>query len=153
MDEIGKMLGGPSGGAGGGDIVGAIGGLVGGEGGLDGLISKLGQGGLGDVVGSWVGKGPNKPVAPDDLRAALGEEKVGQMAAQSGLSVESLMPMLAGALPAIVDTITPDGKVPSGDATAGIDLGGLLEGLSAAASAGPSSPLAALGGLLGSPKG
>jgi len=152
MDEVGKVLGGLSGGAG-GDIVGAIGGLVGGDGGLNGLVNQLGQGGLGDIVGSWVGKGPNKPVEPAALRTALGEEKVSQLASRSGLSIESLMPILAGALPAIVDTITPDGKVPGGDATAGIDLGGLLEGLSSAASAGPNSPLAALGGLLGGPKG
>jgi len=124
VDEIDKMLGGLSGGAGGGDI-----------------------------VGSWVGKGPTKPVEPAALRAALGEEKVSQLPSQSGLSVESLLPMLAGALPAIIETITPNGNVPSGDATAGVDLGGLLEGLSSAASAGPNSPLAALGGLLGGPRG
>ncbi len=151
MDEIGTMLGGLGGGTG-GDIVGAIGGLVGGEGGLDGLVSQLGQSGLGDVVGSWVGKGPNKPVEPEALRAALGDEKVSELASKSGLPVEGFLPILASALPAIIDTITPDGKIPSGDATAGVDLGGLLEGLSSAASAGPSSPLAALGGLLGGPK-
>ena len=152
MDEISKMLGGSGASGSGSDIVGAIGGLVAGEGGLGGLVNQLGQAGLGDIVGSWVGKGPNKPVEPAALQSALGEEKVNQLAAQSGISVESLMPMLAGALPAIVDTITPDGKVPSGDATAGVDLGGLLEGLASAASAGPSSPLAALGGFIGGQK-
>ena len=154
MDEIGKMLGGMTGGpAGDGDLVGAIGGLVGGPGGLQGLIGQLTQGGLGDVVGSWVGHGPNRPVEPAALGAALGDAKVNELAAQAGLPVATLLPMLASALPAIVDTITPHGKVPEGDATAGLDLGGLLEGLSAAASAGPSSPLAALGGLLGGSKG
>jgi len=153
MDQIGNVLGGMTGSAGGGDIVGAISGLVGGDGGLQGLVGQLSQGGLGDIVGSWVGKGPNQPVEPAALRSALGEEKVSQLAAKSGLPIEALLPMLAGALPAIIDTITPHGQVPSGDATAGLDIGGLLEGLSSAASAGPSSPLAALGGLLGGPKG
>jgi uncharacterized protein YidB (DUF937 family) len=146
MDDLARM-------AGGGGIAGAIGGLVGGEGGLEGLVGKLSAGGLGDVVSSWVGTGPNKAVDPGQLANALGHDRVQQLAGQAGLSTDALMPMLAGALPAVVDAITPHGKVPGGDAAAGLDIGGLLEGLSSAAKAGPSSPLAALGDLLGGSKG
>ena len=171
MDELGKLIGGATGagaggatgaGAGGGaavragnagDIVGAIGALVGGHGGLEGLVNQLGQGGLGDVVSSWVGAGPNKAVDPQHLAAALGPDKVQQLASKSGLPVETLLPVLAGVLPAIVDAATPDGKVTKGDATAGFDIAGMLEGLGAAAQAGPGSPLGALGGLLGGNKG
>ena len=152
MDEIGKMLGGGFGGGAGGDLVGALGGLVGGEGGLEGLLAQLGQGGLGDAVGSWVGTGQNKQVDPQQLAAALGPAKVQQLAGQSGLSIEMLLPLLAAALPTIIDAITPDGKVSSGDATAGLDIGGLLEGLSGAAKSGADSPLASIGDLL-KPKG
>ncbi|MEW6224577.1 MAG: YidB family protein [Chloroflexota bacterium] len=158
MDEIGKMLGGLGGdggaaggafdGGAGGDLVGALGGLVGGEGGLQGLIAQLGQGGLGDVVGSWVGTGRNRPVDPQQLASALGPEKLQQLAGQSGLSIDKLLPILAAALPTIIDAVTPDGKVTSGDATAGLDIGGLLEGLSGAAKAGADSPLASIGDLL-----
>ena len=159
MDEPGKLIGGMAGGGGpagetgnaGGDIAGAIGGLVGGHGGLEGLVNQLGQSGLGDAVSSWVGTGPNKAVDPQHLAAALGPEKVGQLASKSGLPVEMLMPILAGALPSIIDAVTPDGKVTKGDATAGFDIGGMLQGLSAA-QAGPGSPLGALGGLLGGNK-
>lgn len=153
MDDLGKMLGGVGGGSGGGDLVGAIGGLVGGEGGLESLVGQLGAGGLGDIVGSWVGTGENKQVDPQQLAAALGPEKVSQLAGQTGLSIESLLPVLASALPAIIDAITPDGKVSGGDATAGLDIGGMLEGLASAAKAGPDSPLASIGDLLGGPKG
>lgn len=158
MDEIGKMLGGMSGeksggSAGGGDLVGMFSGLVGGEGGLQGLVDQLGKGGLGDVVGSWVGTGQNQSVSPQQLADALGPEKVQQLAGQSGLSIEALLPMLASALPTIIDAITPHGKVTSGDATSGLDIGGLLEGLSGAAKAGGSSPLASIGDLLGGSKG
>ena len=163
MDEIGKMLGGLTGGTGndgpggggggGGDIAGAIGGLVGGQGGLQGLVGQLSAGGLGDVVSSWVGSGPNKDADPQQLAAALGPEKVRQLAGQSGLSVEAFLPLLASALPAVVNAITPHGQVPEGDATAGLDVGGLLKGLAGAANAGPSSPLGGLGDLLGGPKG
>ena len=149
MDDLNKMLGGLTGGQGGGDIVGAIGGLVGGQGGLQGLIDTLGQGGLDDIAQSWINKGSNKPVTPDALGAALGPDKVNQLSAQSGLSIEALLPLLASALPAIIDALTPDGNVPQGDAAQGFDIGGMLEGLSEAANAGPNSPLAGLGKLLG----
>lgn len=148
MDDLGKMLGGLTGG-GGGDIVGAIGGLVGGEGGLAGLIDTLGKGGLDDVAKSWISTGGNKSVDPAQLGAALGDDKVNELAQKSGLPVGALLPLLASALPAIIDALTPDGQVPQGDAAKGFDIGGLLQGLSDAANAGPSSPLAGLGKLLG----
>jgi uncharacterized protein YidB (DUF937 family) len=153
MDDIGGMLGGIGGHGDGGDLVGALGGLVGGQGGLEGLVDQLGRAGLGDVVGSWVSTGPNKAVDPARLGEALGPDRVEALAGTAGLPVGTLLPMVASALPAIVDTLTPDGKVPSGDAAAGLDIGGLLEGLSAAATAGPASPLAAIGGLLRNRKG
>jgi uncharacterized protein YidB (DUF937 family) len=153
MDDLGKMLGGLSGGQGGaggtGDIAGAIGGLVGGSGGLGGLVGQLQQAGLGDAVSSWVGTGPNQAVDPATLGAALGPEKVQAVAEQSGIDVGALLPMLAGALPTIVDALTPDGQVPSGDAAAGLDIGGILQGLGGAANAGPDSPLGQLGKMLG----
>jgi uncharacterized protein YidB (DUF937 family) len=150
VDDIGKLIGG---GTGGGGLAGAFGDLVGGEGGLEGLVNQLGNAGLGDVVGSWVSTGPNKAVDPARLGDALGAEKVQQLAGKTGLSAETLLPVVASALPAIVDALTPDGKVPAGDAASGLDIGGLLEGLSEAAKAGPGSPLASIGDLLGGPKG
>ena len=150
MDDLGKMLGGlTGGGGGGGDIVGAIGGLVGGEGGLAGLVDTLGKGGLDDVAQSWISTGGNKAVEPAKLGAALGDDKVNELAQRSGLSVEALLPLLAAALPAVIDALTPDGQVPTGDAAKGFDIGGMLQGLSEAANAGPSSPLAGLGKMLG----
>ena len=149
MNDLGSLLGGLTGGEGGGDIVGAIGGLVGGEGGLERLIDTLGKSGLDDVAKSWVSTGGNKAVDPNSLGQALGPEKVQQLSQQSGLSIEALLPLLAAALPTIIDALTPDGQVPKGDAAAGFDIGGVLQGLSEAANAGPDSPLAGLGKLLG----
>lgn len=148
VNDLEKMLGGLTGGDG-GDIAGAIGGLVGGQGGLQGLVDTLGKSGLEDVVQSWVSTGANKQVDPAKLGQALGPDKVNQLSQQSGLSVEALLPMLASALPSIVDSLTPNGHVPQGDAAAGFDIGGILQGLSEAANAGPDSPLAGLGKLLG----
>jgi len=79
----------------------------------------------------------------------LGDEKVANLAAKSGMSVEQLLPLLAAALPTVIDALTPDGNVPQGDAAAGMDIGGILEGLGKAAQAGPGSPLSQLGNMFG----
>jgi uncharacterized protein YidB (DUF937 family) len=150
VDDLGEMLGGITGQASsGGGIADVFGSLVGGEGGLQNLVGQLANSGLADQVGSWVGVGPNQDVDPNQLRGALGEAQVSALAEKSGMSVEQLLPLLAAALPAVIDALTPDGNVTSGDATSGFDIGGLLEGLGKAAQAGPTSPLAQLGNMFG----
>ena len=99
--------------------------------------SQLGQAGLGDTVSSWVATGPNKPVDPNALGAALGPDKVQQLPARRGLDVGALLPVLAAALPTVIDAITPDGQVPKGNAAAGLDVGGVLAGLSRGRERGP----------------
>lgn len=97
-------------------------------GGLGGLIAQLQAGGLGDQVSSWVAKGPNQPVDAHALGQTLGPDVIGQLAGKTGLPIDQLLPALAGALPSVIDALTPDGKVPEGGA-GGLDLGGLLGGL------------------------
>jgi uncharacterized protein YidB (DUF937 family) len=80
--------------------------------GLDDLIRGFRDKGLGDVIDSWVGTGNNRPIAPDQLERGLGQERVREMAGRSGLSLESLLPLLVTALPAIIDALTPRGQVP-----------------------------------------
>ena len=144
MDDLGKMLGslGAAGDTSGSpDLAGALGSLTSGEGGLEGLLAQLSKGGLGDEVGSWVGTGANKPVDPQRLGSALGPDTVNELAAKTGLDVGSLLPMLAAFLPTIINALTPDGKVPSGGAGGGIDIGSILAGLGGSGAAG--SPAAA----------
>lgn len=37
--------------------------------------------------------------------------------------------MLATALPSVINAVTPDGKVPQGNAASGLDIGSILGGL------------------------
>ncbi len=100
------------------------------HGGVDGLLQQLRAGGLGSVVDSWVGTGPNQPVEPGQLGAALGPDTVSQLASKTGISIQSLLPMLAMVLPMIVNHLTPTGQAPKpGESTNQPDLGGLLGGL------------------------
>jgi uncharacterized protein YidB (DUF937 family) len=107
-------------------MLGQGGGAGGGLGGLAGLVSKLQQGGLGDVVGSWVGTGQNLPVQPEQLGNALGQDTISSMAGQLGMNNNDLLGQLSQMLPQVVDKLTPQGQVPQGDLSS--MLGGLLGG-------------------------
>ncbi len=138
MDDLSNLmnqLGGATG-AGGADPAAALGGLataLQGEGGLDGLMGKLREAGLGDQVDSWISTGQNQGIGPDQLGQALGPDTLGRLANGSGIDIAALLPMLAAFLPQIVDMLTPNGQTPAGglNGAAGSlpDLGGLIGGL------------------------
>ncbi len=98
-------------------IMGAVTGLLNNPeiGGLSGLVAKLQQGGLGEVVSTWVGTGENQAVTADALQSALGSETVQNLAAKAGMAPETLSAGLAQMLPTVIDKLTPDGEVPAGD--------------------------------------
>lgn len=83
------------------------------QGGLQALINKFQQQGLGETVNSWVSTGPNKPISPEEVHRALGPDLLQQLSAKSGLSVQDLTQKLSTILPQAIDTMTPNGRVPS----------------------------------------
>jgi uncharacterized protein YidB (DUF937 family) len=90
---------------------GGVGGLLGG--GLGELVESFRQNGHGDVAESWVGTGPNKEVAPDQLEKAIGPDVLSHLTQQTGLSREELLARLSKELPQAVDKYTPEGRIPS----------------------------------------
>jgi uncharacterized protein YidB (DUF937 family) len=104
--------------------------LIDDSGGVDGLIQKLEAGGLGDQAQSWVGTGENQAVEPQQLANALGPDTVNKLSSSTGISIQSLLPLLATFLPMIINALTPNGKAPApGTAANQPDLGGMLGGL------------------------
>ena len=104
----------------GGLLQGGLGSLLGGgsagsvlSGGLNDLLKQLEQNGQGDVAKSWVGTGPNKAIAPDDLANALGTDRINQLMQVSGMSRDDLLNGLSRHLPGVVDQLTPSGRVPT----------------------------------------
>ena len=81
-------------------------------GGLNDIIRGFQEHGLGDAMSSWIGTGENQAVTPDQVRRGLGSERVQEVAQRSGLSMETVLPMLAAALPMVIDMLTPRGQVP-----------------------------------------
>ena len=86
----------------------------GGSGGLGDLIGQFTRGGLGDVIGSWVGTGQNASISGDQVSQVLGDDTIGNLAEQSGLSRDETVGQLSELLPQVVDRLTPDGRVPEG---------------------------------------
>jgi uncharacterized protein YidB (DUF937 family) len=98
-------------------------------GGLPGLMQRFEEGGLSEVIASWVGSGPNQPVSANQLQSVLGDGVIEQLSAKSGLDAATVLSQLSIMLPSLVSEATANGAGKDG--------------------AGGSSPLDALSGLLG----
>ena len=96
-----------------GDLLGgtSVGGLL--TGGLGELMDRFNTAGQKDTTDSWIGKGPNREVAPTDLKAALGPDVLQSLAHTTGLNEQELLARLSRELPAAVDKYTPDGRLPA----------------------------------------
>ena len=99
------------------------------HGGLDGLIAKFGQAGLGDLVASWIGKGENLPISADQLKQVLGEGTIADIASKFGMTPSQAGGHMADMLPNIIDQLTPHGSLPEGGLGNAGDLLGKLSGL------------------------
>ncbi len=90
-----------------------VAGLLGNDGAqLPGLLKKLTTGGLGDLVQSWVSKGKNLPLSAAQVKSALDSKTLSGIAGQLGVSEDAAASKVAGALPQLINKLTPDGQVP-----------------------------------------
>ena len=139
LDQVVGALGGAQGGGQGGgqaDLINAVIGMLGqggqsgqggGLGGLAGLITKFQQGGLGDVVSSWISTGHNLPISAEQLHSVLGQDTLDGLAQKTGMARGDLAAQLSQLLPQVIDGLTPNGQLPQGGGLG--DIGGLLAGL------------------------
>lgn len=84
-------------------------------GGVAGLVEAFKKKGLGDVLDSWIGTGENKPISPDQIKQALGSEKIQQIAEKVGMSKDAVSQNLSQLFPQLIDKLTPNGKLPEAD--------------------------------------
>jgi uncharacterized protein YidB (DUF937 family) len=112
LNDMLAKLGGQGGQEGG---LGALSKLVSSNGGLQGLTSKLTQGGMGQQVQSWIGHGKNEPVTGQQVQAALDTNSVNQLAQQTGQTPEQASAQVARVLPDMVNQATPQGTMPRDD--------------------------------------
>jgi len=133
---LGSVLGGaqqqPQQGGGAGTLVQILAGMLAqrggsagdGLGGLAGLADQFQRGGLGDVMSSWIGKGENLPISPDQLGGVLGGDILGKLRQHTGMDQGDLLGQLSQLLPQMVDQATPDGQIPEGGGIG--DIGSIL---------------------------
>ena len=90
-----------------GSIISALQGLLptnGGELDIAGLIATFSQqGGLQDMVKSWMGSGGNDNISADQILKVLGDANVGEFASKLGLGKESAASGLSDMIPQLVD--------------------------------------------------
>ena len=140
MGGLGDLLKGGGGGGGGlGDLLGGIlGGSQGGSsgalggnpmlrmllplvasllmnGGLQKILGRLQESGKGAKGQSWVSTGPNEPVDADDIKAALDDQELAEIAQKLGVSEDEAAEAVAQVLPDVVDKATPAGELPDDD--------------------------------------
>jgi uncharacterized protein YidB (DUF937 family) len=82
------------------------------NGGIEGLLAKFQQGGMGQQAQSWIGTGQNMPVSADALSNIFGHGQLSQIAQQFGIPTDQVAGGLAQALPQVVDHMTPGGQIP-----------------------------------------
>ena len=107
-------------------LPGGLGGLLAGgaagsvlSGGLGDLLKQFQQNGQGEAANSWVSPGPNKQISTGDLANALGADQIDHLASQSGMSRDELLAGLSQHLPDVINHLTPDGRLPTGDEMSG----------------------------------
>ncbi|MEI9899236.1 MAG: YidB family protein [Hyphomicrobium sp.] len=84
-----------------------------GPGGLQSILAKLQDAGFSAEVASWLDKNKgNLPITPEQLRAALGDEHVQQIARSLGIPLDAVAAALAKYLPEAVNAVGPAAAPP-----------------------------------------
>jgi uncharacterized protein YidB (DUF937 family) len=128
MDVVGGLMGG--GGQGANPMLNAVIGMIQQHpGGLQGLLGRFQQEGMGDQVASWISTGQNQEIGAGQVQQALGPDAIAGLAQQLGLGQGEAASGLAQFLPMVIDKLSPQGQLPSEEEQQGGGLMGMLGGL------------------------
>jgi len=114
QDPLGAIFSGLAGGSGGGteNILLQLGlSMLQQNGGLEGVLGKFRQAGMGAQADSWVSTGPNMNISPNQLQEVLGSGALSDIAAKLGMSEDQAGSAMSQALPELIDKLTPQGQV------------------------------------------
>jgi uncharacterized protein YidB (DUF937 family) len=81
--------------------------------GVGNTVQDIERSGHGEIARSWVGRGQNRPIAPEKLEAALGEDGIRDLMQQTGMERDELLATLSEHLPRVIDHLTPEGRLPT----------------------------------------
>lgn len=96
------------------------------QGGVEVLLQKFQQGGLGQVLNSWLGSGSNMSIDGGEIQNALGNDQLQSLADKLGTDVQGASGTLAALLPQVIDKLSPQGHIKTSNTQ---DLGAMVDGL------------------------
>src|SRR4029453_12945021 len=104
-----------------GDLLrGGLGSILGGaaagtvlNGGLNDLLRRFQQNGFSDQADSWVSRGPNKVISPQELEQAIGPDALKLFADETGKPYMQVLSELSQGLPGTVDQMPLEGRTPT----------------------------------------
>lgn len=105
-------------------LVGTISGMISQQGGLQGMMNRFSENGLGDVFASWVGPGENQSISAAQLQQIIDSEQLTALSQKVGIGPAQISAMLSQYLPGIIDKLTPAGQIEPN-----LDLEGRLSAL------------------------
>ncbi|WP_058969137.1 YidB family protein [Type-D symbiont of Plautia stali] len=100
------------------------------QGGVEVLLQKFQQGGLGEVLSSWIGTGGNQPVGGGEIQNTFGQNELQSLADKLGTDVNGASGTLAALLPQLIDKMSPQGQLDEQSVNnSQMDLGSMVDGL------------------------
>lgn len=78
---------------------------------IGGLLKQLQQSGLEREADSWIGKGDNIPVSQNQIKEALGNDTIRQIAQQLGIPIDDVLKLLSQFFPEAVNQASPNGQL------------------------------------------
>ncbi|WP_408953279.1 OmpA family protein [Lysobacter sp. Hz 25] len=84
------------------------------RGGFAGFVRLFEQKGLGRLIQSWVGTGPNESISAAQVDHVFGAPLIGAIAGKLGAPVSATAGAIGGLLPNLINELTEGGKEPTG---------------------------------------
>ena len=78
---------------------------------LSSIVDGLQNGGLGDIVGSWLGDGDNAQISPAQIENIFGSDKIAEAAKMLGADQNDLLRGLQDMLPQVIDKSSSGGSL------------------------------------------
>jgi uncharacterized protein YidB (DUF937 family) len=91
-----------------------MGDLFGGNG-MQGIVSRMTDAGLGQQVQSWIGKGDNQPISSEQIKQAVDASALQRMSEKTHMNPDQICDHTAQVLPNLMDHATPEGTMPTGE--------------------------------------
>lgn len=86
------------------------------RGGFAGFTDRFRANNMGELLTSWLGNGENRSLTLSQLESVLGNNVMQQISSRLDLSTGTVSTALGQLIPTVIDKLSPDGKLPIGNA-------------------------------------